>query len=98
MSVFVERDCVFEHEGRSFGAGGAVVAPGVVVAYPAAGGVLRDWHGRELGSWRSVASWPVRSFVGSRMFQIEARLDGVTYTGRGFGEGCLYRGKRKAGR
>lgn len=30
------------------------------------------------------------------MLQIEATVDGVTYTGRGFGEDMVYRGKRKA--
>lgn len=96
--VYVETDCKWEHEGRVFESGGAVVTDDVVVAYPAAGGVLCDWHGRELGTWRSVASWRVESFIGSHMHQIEACVDGVTYTGRGFGVGCIYRGKRKAGR
>ena len=94
---FVEADCVLEHEGRSFESGGAVVTDGFVVAYPAAGGVLQDWHGNAIGSWRLVASWPVWSYMGSTMHQIEARVGGVVYTGRGFGVGCIYRGRRKAG-
>ena len=97
--AYVETDCTVEHEGRTFEAGGAVVTPDRILAYPGAGGVLRDWHGRQLGSWREVASWrmarwsPIGGWV---MRQIEARVDGVTYTGRGFGVGCIYRGKRKA--
>lgn len=93
--VFVETGCVFTHEGRSFEAGGAVVTPETITAYPGEHGVLTDWHGNTLGSWRSVAAWPVTSFMGSTMHQIEARVDGVTYTGRGFGIGCVYNGKRK---
>ena len=75
---------------------GAVVTPDVIVAYPGTGGVLGDWHGNRIGSWEQVASWPVHSWMGSRMFQIEALVDGVLYTGRGFGVGMIYRGKRKA--
>ncbi len=96
MSVYVERDCVFEHVLVGLADGGAVVTPEVIVAYPAVDGVLSDWHGVRLGSWRAVSSWLVRSYVGERMFQIEARVDGVLYTGRGFGVGCIYRGRRKA--
>ena len=95
MMEYVEADCVFVHEGRSFEAGGAVVTPDLVLAYPGAGGVLADWHGEKLGTWRAVASWPVRSYMGSRMYQIEARVNGTTYTGRGFGEGMIYKGRRK---
>ncbi len=49
--------------------------------------VLADWHGKELGTCFLSSSWPVRSYIGSRMYQIYARVDGVDYTGRGFGEG-----------
>lgn len=30
------------------------------------------------------------------MYQIEATVDGITYTGRGAGVGMIYKGKRKA--
>ena len=96
-SRYTETDCVFVHGEDRFEAGGAVVTPDAIIAYPAEGGILRDWHGATLGTWRSVASWPVRSYMGTRMHQIETRVDGVTYTGRGFGTGMIYRGKRKAG-
>jgi len=95
--LYVEKDCCFEHEGRKFCSGGAVVTPKHCIAYPGKDGVLNDWHGKPVGTWRSVASWPINSWIGSTMHQIEARVDGVLYTGRGFGEGMLYRGKRKAG-
>lgn len=95
--MFIEQDCRFEHAGRTFESGGAVVTPDYAVAYPGKDGKLTDWHGHELGTWRAVASWRVNSYVGSRMYQIEATIAGVTYTGRGFGEGMLWRGHRKAG-
>jgi hypothetical protein len=31
------------------------------------------------------------------MHQFEARVQGVTYTGRGFGEGMIYRGRAMRG-
>ncbi len=48
---------------------------------------LTDWHGKELGTCFLSSSWCVNSYIGSRMYQIYARIDGVDYTGRGFGEG-----------
>jgi hypothetical protein len=98
--TYVETDCTVTHEGRTFEAGGAVVTPDRIIAYPAADGILTDWHGRQLGTWRSVSSWRLAQWSpigGWIMHQIEAVVDGVTYTGRGFGQGCLYRGRRKAG-
>ncbi len=94
VATYVEQDCTIE--GRAYTAGGAIVTDQFIIGYPAKGGILTDWHGAELGTWRSVASWRVHSFIGSTMHQIEARVDGVTYTGRGFGEGMIYKGKRKA--
>lgn len=95
--AYVETGCVFEHDGRSFESGGAVVTAERAIAYPAAGGILNDWHGRPLGAWRATSSWRVNSYMGTRMYQIQARINGVLYTGRGFGEGCIWTGRRMAG-
>ena len=110
--VYIETNCTFEHGGRTFEAGGAYVTPDRVIAYPgrdetsridprgeATSGPLKDWHGNKIGTWKAVLSWPTpRSYMASRMFQIEAVVNGITYTGRGCGEGMIYKGKRKAGR
>jgi hypothetical protein len=97
MNNYIEQDCSFEHEGRKFTAGGAVVAPDFIVAYPKANGVLGDWHGNTIGTWRAASTWRTpRSFYSATMSQIEAEVNGVTYTGRGAGEGMIYKGKRKA--
>ncbi len=97
MTRYVETDCTFTHEGHTFESGGACVTDDYVVAYPAANGVLTNWHGEPIGTWHKVARWRVHSFIGTHMHQIEALVDGVWYTGRGFGVGCIYKGKRKAG-
>lgn len=94
---YIEQNCTFTSEGQVFEAGGAMVLPTHIVAYTTTNGTLTDWHGKKLGTWRSVAKWRVRSCYGTHMHQIEARVNGITYTGRGFGEGCIFRGKPKRG-
>lgn len=96
----VERDCVFEHQGRKFESGGAFVSPDFLIAYPGANGVLNDWHGRQIGTYQVISSRPAvffghRSFMADRYFYMRAKLtSGETYSLRGFGEGMIARGKR----
>ena len=92
---FVEKDCTIEFQGKKFEAGGAFVSETHIIAYPGKNGVLNDWHGNAIGTWKSVRSWKVRSYVGTTMHQIEATVKNTVYTGRGFGEGMIYKGKRK---
>lgn len=105
---FVERDCVFTANGHSFESGGAIVTDDAIVAYPGdptnglqdyqagARGPLKTWKGEVIGTWRTVSAWRVRSAFGTHMMQIEAIVNGVTYTGRGMGSGMMFRGRRKA--
>jgi len=96
MTTYVETNCVIEHEGHSFEAGGAVVTETHLVAYPADNGILTDWHGRVIGTWREVSSWRIDSWQGDRMYAIRATVDGKTYHGRGFGSGMILRARRVA--
>lgn len=95
---FVEKDCTIEHQGRKFTSGGAVVTKDFIVGYPAKDGIITDWHGNKIGTWRETSRWRVNSHMGSHMLQIEAKVNGITYTGRGFGEGMIYNGKAKKSR
>jgi hypothetical protein len=96
-TVFIEQDCTFYHDGKPYTAGGAIVTPDRIAAYPGDNGVLTDWHGRQIGTYRIVATWRnPRGIFSDTMHQIEATVDGIRYTGRGAGKGMLYRGKRKA--
>ena len=96
-TIYTEADCTFEHGGRTFEAGGAYVDDRFLIAYPGKGGILNNWHGERMGTWHATSSWRVDSYIGSRMCQIVATLDdGRTYTGRGFGEGMSFRGRRIA--
>lgn len=93
-NVYVEKDCIFEHDGRKFESGGAVISDRVLIAYPSKDNVLGDWHGKPIGTWRVLSSWKIRSLYADRMYSIEARVNGVRYVGRGFGEGFMLRAKR----
>ena len=100
---YVEQDCTFTHEGRAFTSGGAVVTPDRAIGYlgerqPDGSRSMNDWHGNILGSARVVGSWrlPRNCWISDRMYQIEATINGVVYTGRGCGSGMIWRGRRKA--
>ena len=107
---FIETDCTVSFEGKAFTAGGASIVGDRIVAYigkvsEAQGPEYRlqgnrdltDWHGNVIGRCRLAKSWATpRSYVSSRMYQVYATVDGVTYTGRSAGEGMSFSGKRTA--
>jgi hypothetical protein len=60
---------------------------------------VTTWHGQDLGPAKIISSWRMpHSFVSDRQYQVEAIINGVTYTGRTMGGSMLWRGKRRAGR
>lgn len=100
---YIEKNCAWEHEGKRFEAGGAVVTDDHIVAYvgdpisPVGFDYSRrhnltDWHGKRIGSCRMDREWLVK---GTRIYQITAWVQGVVYTGRGQGQGMVFKGKRK---
>jgi len=107
---YVEQDCTIQHEGKKFTSGGAVVTPDYIVGYvgkPIGDGMgcdrcgktsrryLTDWHGKVIGTCFISSTWRTpNSFTSSVMHQIYAKVDGVDYTGRGQGEGMIFKGKR----
>lgn len=98
----VEADCTITHEGRTYEAGGAVIAAEYAIAYVSAikGDLaqLTDWHGNPLGAGRVASTWRAdpRCYLTDRWYQIEATLNGVRYTGRSGGAGLVWKGKRTA--
>jgi hypothetical protein len=48
---------------------------------------LTTWTGDAIGTCHLGMGWKVQSWIGSRMYQVNARIAGHEYTGRGFGEG-----------
>ena len=93
MTTYIETDCKFEHEGRTFESGGAVVTETHVIGYPK-GRVLQDWHGNAIGTCRVLSTWRTpRSFMSSTMSSYEVFVDGKRYTGRSCGDGMILRAK-----
>ena len=52
-----------------------------LIGYLGGNGVMTDWHGEAIGTYRITASWATpRSWVSSRMHQSAGK--GMEYTGR----------------
>lgn len=105
MNTRTERDKfgeigIVEFQGKEFAARGASIVGDRAVAYCSKGGVLTEWAGKPIGTWHAVTSWrlPLTAWISDRMYQIEAVIDGRVYTGRGCGEGMVWRGRLKKGR
>lgn len=94
---YVEIDCIFEHAGRKFESGGAVITPDYIVCYPRSDGKVCDWHGNVLGEAFVLSSWHTpRSFLAARMYSFAVYIQGVRYVGRGAGNGMILRAKRSS--
>ncbi len=95
---FVEQDCTVAFQGHKFTAGGAVATKTELIAYPGKNGQLKDWHGNTIGSYSVISSRPAiffgrRSWQGSRYYFMRAKVNGVSYSLRGFGVGMVAQGK-----
>lgn len=97
MSTYIETDCTFTHEGRTFESGGAVVSDNEIWAYVGKDGTLTNWHGAKLGTCRVLSSWRTpHSGWSDRMYSFECFVNGVRYVGRGCGVGMIVRARRSA--
>jgi hypothetical protein len=99
--VYVEQDCTFEHEGRKFTSGGAYTSPEYAIGYLKfdkeylyATGKVNTWHGEYMGEAQIVARWKVKSYMSDTMMQVICIINGMKYTGRSFGNGMIWKGKR----
>lgn len=96
---FIEPDCTVEFNGQKFTSGGAFVSDSHIIAYPAECGILNDWHGNKIGTYRVISRrlaifFGRPSWQGSHYYFMRARVNGVTYSLRGFGVGMIATGKR----
>lgn len=95
QASYVESDCTIEHEGRKFTAGGEVVTDRFITAYLGKNGVLTDWHGEAIGTYRILSTWyTLRSHISSTMNSVECFVNGVRYVGRSAGVGMYINAKR----
>jgi hypothetical protein len=98
QTPFVEKNCVVTHEGKSFESGGAVVTDNYLIAYPGENGVLNDWHGNQIGTWKIINARLARffgqtSWQGPKYYYMRALVNGKQYSLRGFGKGMIAKGK-----
>lgn len=96
---YIEQDCTFTHEGKSFESGGALVTPDRIVAYPGKDGRLNDWHGKQIGTYlfmssRKAVFFGRPSWQGSRYYYMRATVHGKAYSLRGFGVGMVATGRK----
>jgi hypothetical protein len=99
IASYVETDCTITFQGQEFTAGGAIVTDNEIIAYIGANRALTDWHGNPLGTYKAVSCWETpTSYISHWMYQIEAIVNGVVYTGRSAGMGMVFRGKIKKGK
>ena len=95
MKPFIETDCIITHDGRKFLAAGAFVSDSHIIAYLAKDGILTDWHGNPIGTYRIVSTWKTpRSYVSSTMSAVHATVNGMVYKGRSAGIGMSFSGKK----
>lgn len=91
---YLEQNCDITLSGKTFTGGGAQVNERFLVGYLGPNGVLNNWHGEPLGTYRITTTWKTpRSYVSSTMHQVYAEVDGITYTGRSAGIGMIFKGK-----
>lgn len=83
------------HEGRSYTAQGAFVTDTHLTAYCGTHNTITTWDGQIIGYYVVRSSWPVNSFIGTRMMSVFIALTtGGTFIGRTFGEGMIVNAKR----
>lgn len=93
--VIDEKLATIRFEGKDYESQGAYVDPIVCNAYLGEKGQLITWQGEVIGTYVVKGRWPNKA--GEPMFQIEAEVNGIKYTGRSAGHGMLFKGRRKAG-
>jgi hypothetical protein len=94
FNSYVEQDCSLMVHDRTVTAGGAVVTPDLLIAYLGENGVLTDWNGRAIGTYKITHAWRTpNSHVSDKMFQVQATVQGRKYTGRSAGVHMTYRGR-----
>ena len=93
---------IVTHDGKEYSALGSVVTPDRLVAYMGKKFAptlcfITTWEGTVIGAGRIRSTWTTpRSYISSEMYQVEAVVNGVHYTGRCAGDGMIFKGKRVA--
>lgn len=105
--IFVETNCVIQHNDVAYESGGAYITPSRMVGYMENGkenkvgetGKISDWHGNSIGVYLIVSKWRTPySFMSSHRYAVVIRLfsNNRKYYGRTFGAGMSVTGKAYA--
>lgn len=92
--MFIEKDCTITHNDHTYESGGAYQTPFRLVAYLGKNNTVTTWHGKVIGTYRTISSWRVNSPWSTHRYAIRATVDGIEYHGRSFGVGCIMFGKK----
>jgi len=86
----------FDFQGKTYYTHGAFVDEHRCVGYLGDDRELYSCNGEVLGTYRITATWrmPRTCFISSHQHQVEASINGMTYTGRSFGKGMIFKGRR----
>lgn len=95
--MYIEQNTYFEVNGEQYWSGGAIVNDDICIGYLGKDGyTLTNWAGDRLGDYAIKSTWKTpKSYVSSKMHQVEVCVFGKIYTGRSAGIGMLFKGKRK---
>lgn len=99
--MYIEKNCVIEHNGKQYENGGAVVTDNYLIGYlksntkETVGNIvdLTDWHGNNIGKVKITGRWRINSYISTYMISGKAKADGKYYTVRGCGAGMVIKGK-----
>jgi|SRR3989304_7489586 len=87
---YIEKDCIFTHQGKEFESGGAIITDGFIVGYCSSNmKTLTTWHGEFIGHLRISSSWKIKSYITDRYYQVWTKVNGQWYTGRTAGAGMI---------
>lgn len=86
---YIEQDCIFEHEGHKYEAGGAYITDEFVIGYMNSDMTkINTWHGELItDNVKITSSWrmPWNCWISERQYQIKALINGKWFTGRTMG-------------
>ncbi len=73
--------------------------PTQFLGYLGKDGKIYRWPGgKAIGTYKFTSSWKIDSYMSDRMYQVEAKIDGIVYVGRSLGTLMELRGKPKVTR
>lgn len=68
-----------------------------VLGYMGIAGKMTDWHGKTIGTYKTVSTWKVpNGWISGKMHQLDVKIGGKIYSARSSGVHMAVTGKLKA--